>query len=228
MRSFNKNSTVRGPDHGVAGGPNMRAIDPAVFTYDPAPVSLFDRAAKRAFDIIAAAIGLMLFSPVFLLVSIAIKIDTRGPVFRPQMRHGYNNENIPLLKFRLTMVTAAGKNTSIVTRVGGVLRRTGIDALPQLINVLRGEMAIVGPAPYLAAPNKIFAEQISLIQRRQRVKPGLTGWAQVNGCWGESNAREAVRQRIEYDLYYVDNWSFFFDIKILLMTLSSKHSYSNR
>jgi lipopolysaccharide/colanic/teichoic acid biosynthesis glycosyltransferase len=225
VRSDNKNPTIKGPGHCAAGCSKVRAIDPAIFTKNPA--TLFEQAAKRAFDIIAATIGLMIFSPMFLLVPIAIKIDSRGPVFRLQMRHGYHNEKIAALKFRSTMVTQAGKNTPFVTRFGGVLRRTGIDALPQLINILRGEMSIVGPAPFVAAPNKIFAEEISSIQRH-RVKPGIIGWAQVNGCWGESNTREVTRRRIEYDSYYIDNWSFLFDIKIILMNLFSKDSYSNR
>jgi lipopolysaccharide/colanic/teichoic acid biosynthesis glycosyltransferase len=105
------------------------------------------------------------------------------------------------------------------------LRRTGIDGLPQLINVLRGEMSIVGPSPYIAALNDIFAEQISLIRQRHRVKPGITGWAQVNGCCGESN--NVMRRRIEFDRYYVDNWSLLFDIKVILMTLFSKNAYLN-
>jgi lipopolysaccharide/colanic/teichoic acid biosynthesis glycosyltransferase len=228
VRSFSEKSTVGGSDKDVAGSTELRAIDPAFLTNDPAPEFLFDQAAKRAFDIITATIGLMMFSPMFLLVSIAIKIDSRGPLLRRQMRHGYNNENIPLLKFRSTMVTEAGANNSFVTRVGSILRRTGVDGLPQLINVLRGEMSIVGPSPYVVVPNEVFAEQISIIQRRHRVKPGITGWAQVNGCWGESNAREVTRRRIEYDQYYINNWSFFFDIKIILMNLFSKDSYSNR
>jgi lipopolysaccharide/colanic/teichoic acid biosynthesis glycosyltransferase len=226
VRSANKTLTVRSPDYSVAGSHNVAAIDPAIVTNDPAPVFLFGRAAKRAFDIFAAAIGLVIFSPTFLLASIAIRIDSRGPVFSLQTRHGYYNENIPLLKFRSTMVTEAGKSTSSVTRVGGVLHRTGIDCLPRLINVLRGEMSIVGPSPYVAVPNEIFPEETSLIQRRCRVKPGITGWAQVNGCWGESS--KTIRQGIEYDLYYIDNWSFFFDIRIILMTLYSRNSYSNR
>jgi lipopolysaccharide/colanic/teichoic acid biosynthesis glycosyltransferase len=218
MRLANRTSTV--PDR-----VGDKAIDPAIVTNDWAPVFLFDRAAKRAFDIVTATVGLILFSPMFLLVSIAIKIDSRGPVFRRQMRHGYNNENIPLLKFRTTVVSLTEKSTSIVTRVGGVLRRTGIDGLPQLINVLRGEMSIVGPSPYVAALNNIFAEQISLIQQRHRLVPGITGWAQVNGCCGESN--NVMRRRIEFDRYYIDNWSLLFDIKVILMTLFSKNAYLN-
>jgi lipopolysaccharide/colanic/teichoic acid biosynthesis glycosyltransferase len=221
MRFADKTSTLPGS---VCG----KRIDPAIFANDRAPVSLFDRAAKRAFDIVAATMGLVLFSPMFLLVSIAIKIDSRGPIFRRQMLHGHNNENIPLLKFRTTVVSLTEKSTSIVTSVGGVLRRTGIDGLPRLINVLRGEMSIVGPSPYAAALNNVFAEQISLIQQRHRVKPGITGWAQVNGCWGDrcwGESNTVLRQRFEFDRHYVENWSFLFDIRVILMTLFSKHSY---
>jgi lipopolysaccharide/colanic/teichoic acid biosynthesis glycosyltransferase len=212
QRLANRTSTVQGPVCDGAG-------DPAIAW---APVS---RAAKRAFDVVAATAGLILSSPTFLLVSIAIKIDSRGPVFRPQMLHGYNNENIPSLKFRTTMSSETEEDTSIVTRVGGVLRRTGIDGLPQLINVLRGEMSIVGPSPYVAASNNIFVERISLIQQRYRMRPGMIGWAQVNGCRGESN--KVTRQRIEFDLYYIEHWSFPFDIKVILMSLFSKDSYLN-
>ena len=218
MRLGNRTSTVPDP---VCG----KAIDPSIATSDWAPVFLFSRDGKRAFDIVAATVGLILFSPMFLLVLIAIKIDSRGPVFRRQMLRGYNNENIPLLTFRTTVVSLTEKSTSIVTRVGGVLRRTGIDGLPQLINVLRGEMSIVGPSPYIAALNDIFAEQISLIRQRHRVRPGITGWAQVNGYCGESN--NVMRRRIEFDRYYVDNWSLLFDIKVILMTLFSKNAYLN-
>jgi lipopolysaccharide/colanic/teichoic acid biosynthesis glycosyltransferase len=108
-----------------------------------------------------------------------------------------------------------------VTRVGAVLRRTGIDGLPLLINVLRGEMSFVGPAPYVTL-NSTFAEQVSLIQQWHRVKPGIAGWAQVHGCYGES-----MRQRFEFDRYYIENWSFLFDMRIILMTLFSKDAYLN-
>jgi lipopolysaccharide/colanic/teichoic acid biosynthesis glycosyltransferase len=218
MRLANRASTVAGPDCG-------KAIDPAIVTNDRALVFPSDRVAKRALDIFAATVGLVLFSPMFLLVSIAIKIDSRGPVFRRQMLHGYNNENIPLLKFRTTVVALTETNTSIATRVGGVLRRTGIEDLPQLINVLRGEMSIVGPPPYVAALNNIFAEQISLVQQRPRVKPGITGRVQINRGGGESN--KMMRQRIEFDRYYIENRSFLFDIKIILMTVFSKSAYLN-
>ena len=193
----------------------------AVVTNDWTQVSR--RAAKRAFDIVVAIVGFVLFSPMLLLVAIAIKTSSRGPVFHLQTVCGYNNENIRVLKFRTIMGRV--KVLQYVTRVGAVLHRTGIDGLPLLINVLRGEMSIVGPVPYVVALNNIFAEQISLIQRRHWVKPGIIGWAQVNGCCGDSD--KMIRQRIEFDRYYIENWSFLFDMRIILMTLFSKDSYLN-
>jgi lipopolysaccharide/colanic/teichoic acid biosynthesis glycosyltransferase len=217
MRLADRKPTLPGPISG-------NAIDPAIVTNDWAPVFLFSRTVKRVFDIAAATLGLILLSPTFLLVAIAIKIDSRGPVFRSQMLR-YSSENIPALKFRTTMVCGHGKVLQYVTRVGVILRRTGIDGLPQLINVLRGEMSIVGPAPYVADLNNIFAEQVSLIQQRHSVKPGITGWAQVNGCCVGSDTM--MRQRIEFDRYYVENWSFLFDMRIILISLFSKNAYLN-
>ena len=202
-------------------------MDPATVK-NPAPAFLFKRAAKRAFDIVTATVALVLFSPIFLLASIAIKIDSHGDIFCRQMRCGYNNRAFQHLKFRDTMVTPVGKNTSLVTRVARAVRRTGIEGLPQLINVLRGEMSIVGPSPCAAPPNKAVAEEISLIQERHMVKPGIIGWAEINGCWGESDNREASRRRIDYDLYYIKNFSLLFDIKIMLMTLFSTSSYLDK
>jgi lipopolysaccharide/colanic/teichoic acid biosynthesis glycosyltransferase len=194
-------------------------------TNDWALVFLFSRAAKRAFDIVTATAGLILLSPMFLLVAIAIKADSRGPVFHPQTVYGHNNQNIRVLKFRTTMDWGHGMVHRYVTSVGAVLRRTSIDGLPLLINVLGGEMSIVGPAPHVVDLNSVFAEQISFIQQRHRVKPGLTGWAQIHGSCGESD--NVVRQRIEFDRYYIENWSFLFDMRIILMTLFSKDAYLN-
>jgi lipopolysaccharide/colanic/teichoic acid biosynthesis glycosyltransferase len=194
-----------------------KARDHAIVTSDWVPVSLFGRAAKQAFDIVAATVGLILLSPTFLLVAIAIKIDSRGAVFRSQTAYGYSNENIRVLKFRT--ILGHGK----VTRVGAVLCRTGIDGLPLLINVLRGEMSIVGPSSYV--PVRLLSEQVSLIQQRKRVRPGITGWAQVNGCCGEGD--KMMRQRIEFDQYYIENWSFLFDMRIILITLFSNDTHLN-
>jgi Undecaprenyl-phosphate glucose phosphotransferase len=198
------------------------------------PLSAFDLAAKRAFDICIASLALVLLSPFLLSVSLAIKLSSRGPVFFRQTRHGYNNEVIRVLKFRSMTTTDDGrhfiqavKNDPRVTRIGRILRRTNIDELPQLANVLLGEMSIVGPRPHPIALNEAFAERISPLSRRHKVKPGITGWAQVNGYRGETDTVEKMRRRIECDLFYIDNWSFLLDIKIILMTLFSKRAYAN-
>jgi Undecaprenyl-phosphate glucose phosphotransferase len=201
------------------------------------PLSAFDLSIKRAFDVVASSIGLLLLSPLLLTVSLGIKIETQGPIFFRQNRHGYNNEIIPVIKFRTMNViedgesaatfTQARKNDARLTRLGRILRRTNIDELPQLINVLRGEMSLIGPRPHPIALNTMFREQIMPYSRRHNVKPGLTGWAQVNGLRGETDSFDKMARRVEYDMFYIDNWSFLFDLKILLMTLFSKSAYQN-
>lgn len=199
------------------------------------PCSLRDRFLKRAFDIVGSAVLLTILWPLLVAVSILIKLDSRGPVLFKQMRLGFNNEPIPVLKFRSMSCMEeardgfhqAVRNDPRVTRVGRVLRRTNIDELPQLVNVLRGEMSLVGPRPHAVAHNHMFADQIDRMFRRHNVKPGMTGWAQVNGLRGETDTFEKMQKRIEHDLYYVDNWSFFFDLKILVRTVVSKQAYSN-
>jgi Undecaprenyl-phosphate glucose phosphotransferase len=198
------------------------------------PLSLFDRVVKRIFDICAAGAGLIILSPLFLIVSIAIKLDSRGPIFFWQTRHGLINEPIRMIKFRSMTTTEDGdkftqatRNDVRVTRVGRILRYTSIDELPQLINVLYGDMSIVGPRPHPVALNDAFKEKISPFARRHTVKPGITGWAQVNGFRGPTDTVEKMRQRIEHDIYYIDNWSFLFDIKIIMMTVVAKSAYKN-
>ena len=198
------------------------------------PLSAFDQAIKRVFDIVTASVGLLVLSPLFLIVSIAIKLDSRGPVLFRQVRHGYNNDTIRVTKFRsmTTMedgdkFTQAVKNDARVTRLGRLLRRTNIDELPQLFNVLSGEMSIVGPRPHPIALNAMFQQQISPFSRRHNVKPGITGWAQVNGYRGETDTLEKMQRRFEHDLYYIDNWSLMLDTKIILMTLFSRSAYMN-
>jgi Undecaprenyl-phosphate glucose phosphotransferase len=191
-----------------------------------------DRVVKRSFDVFAAAIGLVVLLPVFALVAIAIKLESPGPVLFSQRRHGYNNIPIRMYKFRTMMVMEDGdefrqatKHDPRVTGVGHILRRTSIDELPQLYNVLTGEMSIVGPRPHAIAHNKMFNRKIEAFWRRHNVKPGITGWAQVNGCRGETNTLNKMRRRIEYDLEYVDRWSLVFDLKIILMTIFSKNAH---
>jgi Undecaprenyl-phosphate glucose phosphotransferase len=196
------------------------------------PLSIFDRIAKRTLDIVIAVAGLILFSPLLLMVSLAIKLDSRGPIFFRQTRHGYNNERIGVLKFRTMSVMEDGdnfrqvvQNDPRVTRFGRVLRRANLDELPQLFNVLSGKMSVVGPRPHATAHNKMFEQLILPFSRRHNVKPGITGWAQVNGCRGETETIEKMRRRVEYDLYYIDHWSFLFDMQIIIMTLFSKSVY---
>jgi exopolysaccharide biosynthesis polyprenyl glycosylphosphotransferase len=199
------------------------------------PLIWTDLAVKRAFDIAVAAVALIVLSPLFVVTALAIKLDSRGNIFFRQLRHGYNNKEIQVLKFR-TMISSedgnhqfrsAIENDARVTTLGRILRQYNIDELPQLFNVLSGEMSIVGPRPHATAHNKIFEDQILPFARRHNVKPGITGWAQVNGYRGPADTLEQMQKRIEYDLFYIDNWSFFFDLKIILMTLFSKKAYQN-
>lgn len=197
------------------------------------PTWVLDRLLKRSFDLVVAVAAILLLLPLMLIVAALIKLDSRGPVLFRQARHGYNNHPINVLKFR-TMVSGderefrqARRSDPRVTRVGKVLRRTNIDELPQLLNVLRGDMSIVGPRPHAISHNEMYDGQIARMSRRHNVKPGITGWAQVNGLRGETDTFEKMRARVEYDLYYIDNWSFAFDIKILLLTIFSKKSYEN-
>jgi Undecaprenyl-phosphate glucose phosphotransferase len=199
------------------------------------PLSQLQGIAKRVFDVAAAAAGLLMLSPLLIAVAIAVKLDSRGPVFFRQRRHGYNNETIEVFKFRSMKVqreegekfVQAVRNDSRITRVGAFLRRTNIDELPQLINVLHGEMSIVGPRPHATSHNRMFEDKINVFSRRHVVKPGITGWAQVNGCRGITDTLEKMQERVEHDLYYIDNWSFWFDLRIIVMTVFSKTAYEN-
>jgi Undecaprenyl-phosphate glucose phosphotransferase len=198
-----------------------------------APLSAFDRLLKRAFDLLAAGVGLIILSPLLALVALAIKLDSPGPVFYLQTRHGYNNEPIRVFKFRSMragrddVFRQAQRGDPRVTRVGRLLRRTNIDELPQLINVLLGQMSIVGPRPHPIDLNHAFAKRISPFSRRHNVKPGITGWAQVKGHRGETDTLEKMQRRFDHDVYYIDNWSFVLDLKIIVLTLFSKTAYTN-
>lgn len=199
-----------------------------------APMGAFQSTLKRTVDIILAAVGLLLISPVLVLAAIAIKLDSPGPVFFRQHRRGFNQHEFLIWKLR-TMVTMddgdnivqASKNDPRVTNVGRFLRRTNIDELPQLINVLLGEMSLVGPRPHAVAHDRRYERCIDRYARRLNVKPGITGWAQVNGFRGPTNTDQAMRERLAHDLYYIDNWSIAFDLLILLMTVVSPRAYKN-
>ncbi len=209
------------PIHGSKAIGNLRA-DVA----SPVPAAEQDRIEKRLFDVMMGAIGVILLAPLMLLVALAIKMDSKGPVFFRQRRYGRNNGVFRIFKFRTMTVAEDGdqvvqavRNDARVTRVGRFLRATSIDEIPQIINVLLGQMSIVGPRPHALAHEERFEEDFDLFSRRRRVLPGITGWAQVNGCRGETRTAEDVRKRMDYDLYYIDNWSIWFDIEIIVRTL---------
>jgi exopolysaccharide biosynthesis polyprenyl glycosylphosphotransferase len=185
-------------------------------------------------DLIVGTAATLLLMPLMLIVAVWIKLDSPGPIVFRQIRHGYNNKPIKVLKFR-TMVTH-GDNDQFcqttrddprVTRIGRILRRTNIDELPQLLNVIRGDMSLVGPRPHAISHNQMYDGQIARMARRHNVKPGITGWAQVNGLRGETDTLEKMRARVEHDLYYIDHWSFAFDVRILIKTIFSSKSYHN-
>ncbi len=198
------------------------------------PLSAVDKFLKRLFDIVAASAGLLLLWPFLLFAAIVIKLDSRGPVFFRQSRHGYNNDIFRVFKFR-TMTTLedgdafvqATRDDPRVTRIGRLLRRTNFDEMPQLLNVLAGHMSIVGPRPHPVAMNRSFEQRISPLSRRHKVKPGITGWAQVNGYRGETDTLEKMQRRFDCDIHYIDNWSLLLDVKIILMTVFSKAAYKN-
>jgi exopolysaccharide biosynthesis polyprenyl glycosylphosphotransferase len=188
------------------------------------PLTFWGRMTKRAFDIVVSASLLLLLSPFFLLIMVLIRIDSRGPVFFRQERVGLDGTRFTMYKFRSMIAGAehedekAGlglKDDPRRTRLGKLLRKSSADELPQLINVLRGDMSLVGPRPERASYVERFQESIPRYLDRHRVKTGITGWAQVNGLRGNTSLSE----RIKYDLYYVENWSLAFDIKILLRTI---------
>jgi len=204
------------------------------------PITDWDSVAKRAFDIFFSLLAIALLWPVMIGTAIAIKLNSKGPVLFKQKRHGFNNEVIEVLKFRSmytdqcdpTARAAVTKGDPRVTKVGRFIRKTSIDELPQFFNVLRGDLSLVGPRPHAvvaAAHDRLFAEVVDGYFARHRVKPGVTGWAQINGWRGEIDNDEKIKQRTACDLYYIENWSLLFDLKILLLTplklLNTEHAY---
>ena len=181
--------------------------------------------AKRVEDLIIGIPALLAFTPVMLLIAIAIKLDNPGPVLFRQKRGGLNHRKFEVLKFRSmrvmdygAAVTQATRHDPRVTRVGRWLRRTSLDELPQLINIVLGDMSLVGPRPHALVHDEQYGAMLERYANRHQVKPGLTGWAQVNGFRGETQTPEDMRSRVEFDLAYIDNWSLLFDLKILALT----------
>lgn len=186
-----------------------------------------DCALKWIEDKIFCLLILTLILPMLLIIAIAIRLTSRGPVLFKQNRYGWDNHVFTLFKFRtmivhqesLDQVTQATKNDPRLTKIGGFLRRTSLDELPQFFNVLKGDMSVVGPRPHAIAHNEQYKDLVTNFMQRHRVKPGITGWAQVNGYRGETDTLEKMEKRIEYDLYYIENWSLWLDIKIIFLTI---------
>ncbi len=216
------------PDFGGCKLPFLRvqhAGDLSFITTISKPIEGWGALQKKIEDYALAAIGLILALPVMLLVALAIKLDSPGPVFFRQRRHGYNHRVIEVLKFRTMtvledgdIISQAKKNDKRVTRIGWILRRTSLDELPQLLNVLRGDMSIVGPRPHALAHNTYYGDLVENYANRHRVKPGITGWAQVHGYRGETDHPKKMVERVRYDLEYIDNWSIWLDLKIIMLT----------
>jgi Undecaprenyl-phosphate glucose phosphotransferase len=191
------------------------------------PISGLNYVIKEIEDRFLGTLILLMISPVLLLISIAIWIDSRGPIVFKQERHGWDGKVIKVYKFRSMVVhqeqdgkvTQATKGDARVTKVGAFIRRTSLDELPQFFNVVQGRMSIVGPRPHPLAHNEFYKEQVDHYFQRLRVKPGITGWAQVNGWRGETDTLDKMKKRVEYDLYYIQNWSLGFDLKIIVLTL---------
>jgi Undecaprenyl-phosphate glucose phosphotransferase len=194
------------------------------------PIADWDVVLKWLFDKIVGGLILLAAAPVMALVALAIKLDSRGPVLFRQKRYGFNNELIEVFKFRSMYAEQADANASKlvtkddprVTRVGRFIRKTSLDELPQLFNVvLKGNLSLVGPRPHAVnaqAAQRRYDEAVDGYFARHRVKPGITGWAQINGWRGETDTAEKIQQRVEHDLYYIENWSLMFDLYILLRT----------
>ncbi|MBS0220305.1 MAG: undecaprenyl-phosphate glucose phosphotransferase [Proteobacteria bacterium] len=194
------------------------------------PLSDWRGIAKEVEDRVLGALILTVISPLLLMVALLIKLDSPGPVLFRQKRYGFNNQLIDVLKFR-TMYTdktdanaeqLTRRNDPRITKVGAFLRRTSLDELPQFLNVVRGEMSIVGPRPHALAAKAgtlLYQDAVKYYDARHRVKPGITGWAQVNGWRGETDTVEQIKKRVEHDLYYIEHWSILLDLKIIARTI---------
>jgi len=189
---------------------------------------------KRIEDLVLGSVAMLLLALPMLLLALAIKLDSRGPVFFRQRRYGRGGCEIDVLKFRTmrvledgSVVNQARKDDPRITRLGRFLRRTSLDELPQLINVVLGSMSLIGPRPHAVAHNELYRRQIIEYMLRHKVKPGITGWAQVNGWRGETDTLRKMVYRVEHDLHYIRNWSLLFDLRILLLTVFGRKVRDN-
>ena len=190
-----------------------------------APLGVAEQIVKRIMDVTIGAFALVFFSPIMAITALAIRLDGEGPVFFLQNRKGFNGRQFVMFKFRTMCVqengdtvTQATRNDPRVTRVGAFLRAASVDELPQLINVLRGDMSLVGPRPHAVVHDNHFERLLQDYAFRHHVKPGMTGWAQVNGLRGATPSVDLIARRVRMDLWYINNWSLWLDIQILLKT----------
>jgi Undecaprenyl-phosphate glucose phosphotransferase len=204
------------------------------------PIADWGGVAKWVFDKVVGLLALLLLAPVMLAVAIAIRLDSPGRVLFRQKRHGFNNELIEIFKFRsmyvdrcdANAVNLVTKQDSRVTRVGRFIRKTSLDELPQLFNVINGSLSLVGPRPHALqakAAGRLYAAVVDGYFGRHKVKPGITGWAQIHGWRGETDTPEKIQKRVEHDIYYIENWSLLLDVYILFKTpfalLKSDNAY---
>jgi putative colanic acid biosynthesis UDP-glucose lipid carrier transferase len=190
------------------------------------PFTGFNSLIKRASDMVLAVLILLMLLPVMLAIAIAVKVSSKGPIIFRQRRYGLYGEQIFVYKFRSMTVTEDGtnvvqakKNDQRITKVGAFLRKTSLDELPQFINVLQGRMSIVGPRPHAVAHNEQYRKLIKGYMLRHKAKPGITGWAQVNGLRGETETLDKMEARIRYDLDYLRSWSVWLDLWIIIRTV---------
>ena len=198
-----------------------------VVTICETPFSGLDGIIKRLFDVLFSTAALVFISPILLIISLVIKISSRGPVIFKQRRYGLDGKEIVVYKFRTmtvvendTLVVQATRHDQRITTFGRILRKTSLDELPQFVNVLQGRMSVVGPRPHAVAHNETYRKVIKGYMVRHKVKPGITGWAQINGFRGETDTLDKMQSRVEYDLDYLRNWSAKLDIYIILKTIA--------
>lgn len=217
-----------------AGANVAQFSEMSAFTVSLPPLAPFQWFCKRVFDIVLASMALVALFPLLATVAILIRLTSPGPALFLQRRRGYNMSEFQIWKFRTMTVAENGKDMAPadqdqvrLTAIGRHLRRLNIDELPQLINVIKGDMTIVGPRPHAVEEDDLFAQWIETYSARARAVPGITGWAQVNGCRGRALTMQVIRKRVEYDRDYIENWSMMFDLYIIFLTLFSPKAYHN-
>ena len=217
----------------LLNGTQFHIADLSVVNVSEVQLAPFGEWFKIAFDYVAALLAIILFMPVMIIIGCLIWLDSPGRILFKQRRYGIDGQEIEVWKFRTmsvsqdgTEVPQATANDERVTRIGRFLRRTSLDELPQFFNVLQGRMSVVGPRPHAVSHNEEYRKKIHGYMMRHKIKPGITGWAQVNGWRGETDTLEKMENRVRYDLEYIKNWSAWLDIKIVWLTIL--HGFSNK